>query len=256
MKNLLVLIVLFTMSAAQAVQHEIISMTDIDSYVDANTLVVFDIDNTLAESSQTIGSVQWQEHELEKAKAAGLSQEAALERSLRKFIAVSYVNTIRPVESTTPRFVEVLQQRGAKVMALTARPSEILARTKHLLNEIGIDLSVAKPLKARHSVIKSGEAIYQNGILAVGNNDKGEMLKWVISRPGFSKFSRVVFVDDKLKYVTSIEKAFKDSNISLDSFRYGAADARVKSFDAALADRQTHYFEVTGRILTDADARN
>ena len=246
--------IILGLSTASATQHEIKSMTEIDGYVEANTLVVFDIDNTLAESSQTIGSVQWQEYELEKAKKVGLSPAAALERSLRKFIAVSYVNTMRPVESLTPKYVEMLQNRGAKVMALTARPAELLARTKWLLKNIGIDLGKAHPLSGRLSVVKNEEAVYNRGILAVGaTNDKGQMLQWLIGRPGFAKFSKIVFVDDKEKYVVSIEKAFSESGLQHDSFRYAAADERVRSFNVEIADAQTDYFESTGEIVSDEE---
>ncbi|OQW54427.1 MAG: hypothetical protein A4S09_05990 [Proteobacteria bacterium SG_bin7] len=238
--------------SASAASYEIRQMNQILKHIDKDTLVVLDVDNTIAESVQTIGSVQWQEHEVEKAKEQGLSTNQALERSLRKFIAVSYVSLMRPVEPATPTLLRNIQQKSAGVMALTARPAELLARTRFLLGKLGIDLSLARPIDGNLQTVAKEQSIYSKGILAVGaTNDKGEMLKWLISQNGFVPFKKVVFVDDKVKYTKSISTALDSLGVINDVFRYGAADQRVKSFDPALADEQTEYFEVTGKILGD-----
>ncbi len=252
MKKLTVAFIFLLATAASAASYEIKQMKEILNYVDRDTLVVFDIDNTIAESAQTIGSVQWQENEVEKAKAAGLPAHQALERSLRKFIAVNYVGEMRPVESTTPALIHHLQKRSAGVMALTARPVELLARTRYLLGKMGIDLSLARPINGNYQTLVKEQAIYSKGILAVGaTNDKGEMLKWLIQQNGFVGFKKVVFVDDKAKYTASISTALDQLGVANDVFRYGSADQRVKSFDPALANEQTEYFEVTGKIRSD-----
>lgn len=252
MKRLTIAIVLLLGITASAASYEIKQMNEILNYIDKDTLVVFDIDNTIAESAQTIGSVQWQEHEVEKAEEQGLPPNQALERSLRKFIAVSYVSLMRPVESTTPGLIRNLQKKSAAVMALTARPAELIARTHHLLGKMGIDLSLARPIGGDYQTLVKEQSIYSKGILAIGaTNDKGEMLRWLISQKGFIPFKKVVFVDDKAKYTKSISTALDKVGVPNDVFRYGAADERVKCFDSSLANRQTEYFEVTGKILSD-----
>jgi Protein of unknown function (DUF2608) len=257
-RNTLVLATAIYSLTAGAVKHEITKMTDILATANVdNTLVIFDIDNTLAEASETIGSVQWQENEIKVAAAEGVPADKTLDRSVRRFSAVNYAGKLRLVEGVTFQVMNILQSRkGVHVMALTARPAELHTRTSYLLNRIGIDLSKAQPLPFAVSKYENEQIKYADGILAVGpTNDKGESLRWLMSQPGFAKYNSIVFVDDKLKYVDSVEKAFAGSEIPLNTYRYGAADARVASFDPGLAKVQTNYFLKYGKILPDAEAQ-
>jgi hypothetical protein len=65
---------------------------------------------------------------------------------------------------------------------------------------------------------------------------------------------RAIFVDDKVKNVTDVEAALSRASFPHISFRYGAADPRVASFDRNLAELEWTYYLRFGVILSDADA--
>jgi FMN phosphatase YigB (HAD superfamily) len=77
----------------------------------------------------------------------------------------------------------------------------------------------------------SEPARFRSGVLFVGEtNDKGKLLLELLRRLGLRP-SRIVFIDDKVKNVRSVDQALRQAKIPSMVFRYGAADARVKAFN-------------------------
>ena len=211
------LAVLFTVYAHAEVR-EITKMTDIESAVTPDTLVVFDIDNTILEPRQTLGSDQWFEATREK---------VGHEKAIELWSKVQGVTEVQPVEPSTPALIRRLRQRAVGVIALTARPEALADTTRAQLKSIGVEM----PL-----------------ILFAGETPKGE----VLSRHLRSAVGRVIFVDDKAKHTKTVEASMAQRNIPYVGFRYGAADPKVHAYDADVASVQWKYF---GRILDDEAAR-
>lgn len=67
--------------------------------------------------------------------------------------------------------------------------------------------------------------------------------------------SAIRFVDDKRKYIDSVDQAMQTAGIPYVGFRYGGADYRVYHFSPALAAFEHDYFKRNGTILSDAHAR-
>ena len=140
-------------------------------------------------------------------------------------------------------------------MALTARSLDVADRTVAQLGQVGI--SFVKAVVAEGDLtLPAGPGVktetrFHQGVLFANGNDKGKVLLAFLALAGV-KPAKIVFVDDKKKNVDKVDRALTDAKIPNVEFRYGAADARVKAFDGALADIQYYYLQ---HVLGDDDAK-
>ncbi len=233
MKNFTLALLLIA-SAARAEVREIKTMADIAPAIDATTLLVFDIDNTLVEPVGNIGSDQWFYY-LEKAyKRDGLDEAAAQAKAAEIWTKTQVTVQVKPVETITPTLIREQQKRGIKVMALTARGAEDAAATFRQLRDIGVDLTASAVRKGDLATELKG--FYSRGVFFVGEGpNKGVTLVSFLKKINLHP-KRVVFVDDKPHHVKNVEAALRESGVPCIAFRYGAADAKVKAFNEVVSE--------------------
>lgn len=226
---------------ASAEVREIQSMSEIVPSVSTATLLVFDIDNTLVEPTGNAGSDQWYYY-LEKAyRRDGLSQEAAEEKAGKTWARSLDIVKAKAVEALSPALVRSQQERGVKVMALTARDPQNSLSTRRQLKASGYDL-VARTVReesvylVKAELNSSQDGLYDNGVLYVGDGpDKGKALIGFLKKIGYAA-EHVVFVDDKPHHAKNVDAALRAAGIKSTAFRYGAADAKVKAFNEVMAE--------------------
>ena len=225
----------FAISAFAEIR-EIKSMKEVLKEVDAQTLLVFDLDNTLMEPIQSLGSDQWYYYIIKKYKEVDkLSDQEAYDQADKVWNQTQWLIQVKAVESFTPELIEKLQKKKIKMMGLTARTYDISDITLKQLSSIGINLG--------HSVSSQDmsfklvdTAYYKNGIVFQGeHNSKGDVFVEFLKRLNL-KPKKVVFVDDKQKHVNSMEKALGEAKIKYIGFRYAAADERVEKFNKDFED--------------------
>jgi hypothetical protein len=214
MKLILVTIIAMTLitSQAKAEIRDVTRMADVFLAVDADTLVVFDLDNTVIESVGDWGSDQWYDHLVEYFRTLHPAEEAVA-KGLKLWADAQHTTEVNPVESVTPSLIREAQTKGTRMIGLTARPDTIDGRTADQLKSIGVDFSA-------------------NGgtVLAIGPSaSKGRALVEYLSRLE-RRPKKVIFVDDKHHYVKSVDEALTGLGIEHIIFRYGAADARVADY--------------------------
>lgn len=245
------------------------SMTEALSGVDSGTLVIFDIDNTIIETVQTVASDQWEEYlhkkyrqELEK---TGMSPQAAektsKQRSFSEWKQAQKLTEVKPVEPTTPDLIGRLQKKGITVMGLTARPVDMSPTTLKQLASVQVDMGRTGIHKSDVKVDDADEvdfrSQYVGGILFVGHQKKGPTLvKFLMDKIHYSP-KRIVFIDDKKRNVDSVEQALVDLKKRIPglehiSYRYGAADATVAAFRPDIAELQ---FKHISNLLSDPEAQ-
>lgn len=255
LQSTLSLSLIMASSVAVASITEIHSMVEVPAHVTKDTLVVFDIDNTLLEASQTLGTDQWFSSVVEDKKAEGLDAKAAEKAAIAIAESVHDVIKARSVESVTAKMVYDLQARGVVVMGLTARSLPMIPGSLRQLQSNGINLGKNPIHKNTFDLQSTDVARFQNGILFVGPlNNKGELLKIALKRLGLRP-KKVVFVDDKVKHVTNVDKFMNEMGIDVETLRYGAADARVQQFDVNLGRRELSVYQKDGIVLSDEEAR-
>jgi hypothetical protein len=224
-------------------------------------LAVFDIDNTLLTLDQDLGGEAWfrwqisllnanAPHELRVAKDfAGLLEAQGVIYSL---------SMMKPTEPMVPPFLDRLEAKGFRVIALTARGPQLRDSTLRQLNdeEIRFDTPVrcGPPLCATRGRIagdqvlaaaktaltaeqiatfgldKPREISVSEGVMMVAGQHKGAMLRLLLASAPDPSFKAIVFTDDGLDNVENMEAAFAGSDIDLAAFYYVRLQADVAEF--------------------------
>src|SRR5262249_21763684 len=148
-------------------------------------VVVFDIDNTILEPIQTLGSDQWVDHLIERNKEAGLSVEKAVEAALRDWEQVQRVTEVRLVETQTVKLIRKLQFQNVATLALTARPSQLRSVTENQLASLDVRFD-------------------RYGVQFADGKNKGLVLKDFLAKMGLAP-RRLIFIDDKLKNIKNMD---------------------------------------------------
>lgn len=200
------------------------------------TLIILDIDNTLAQTIKLIGSDQWVAHEMKKRIDEGLTPREAWLAIKDLYVAIQHAIDLIAVEEITPAIIKELQTRGIIVIAVTARLPEIADRTIEQLKQIGIDLTHA-PLW-HEELLSNSDLIYhyKNGIIFCDGNDKGHVLEAILQRIGHEP-KKVIAVDDREKNLHAIKKIF-ESHIDFIGIRYSKLDKKIAAFDASQAEQE------------------
>src|SRR3989344_5430631 len=83
--------------------REIQKMSEIEAAVGAETLVVFDIDNTILTPPQMLASDSWFDHMLAKSVTAGENREAAMLKAVSRWVNAQTVTQVESVEREAAR---------------------------------------------------------------------------------------------------------------------------------------------------------
>ncbi|MBH2006780.1 MAG: DUF2608 domain-containing protein [Myxococcaceae bacterium] len=169
--------------------HEISSIKELENWIVPDTLVLFDLDNTLFESTDMVGHANWFNDMLKKYPDR---QDEILKRS---WGAIDRTD-VRLIEEIAPKVIANLQKRGVSVMALTSRNLILLDATLRQVKSVGIDFS-----KTSHF---EDSAYYHEGILFAHNNyPKGQALLNYLKDISF-KPKRIILVDDLKKNLEDV----------------------------------------------------
>ena len=248
---LFTLLLVLSSQLASAEVREIKSMAEVVPHINSRTFLVFDLDNTVLEPVQMLGSDQNFGYWVEQGMKRGLTKEQATDRAIQMASIVQPHSRVRAVEGRTPRFIATLQRTGLPVIALTARPGSWARGTLAQVASLNVDFRLAAPM-LRNSRLKNGDFI--NGVyFLTKGSDKGQALIEFMNEAGL-KPERILFVDDKLHNVEAVERALEKTPLEHISFRYGAADPRVAAFNPVIAEIQWREYLKTGRFLSDEEA--
>jgi hypothetical protein len=196
-----------------------------------NTLVMFDLDNTLITPPlhSDLGSDQWFYAMYQKKLDEGIEAQQAIDSVLPVYKqAIAEIN-FEPVEHDTVAVVSHLQQKGVHVIGLTARSIDLAYRTIEQLAHIGIDFG--KDHQECPIPYGTGKpALYMDGIIFSGNYSKGEVVASWLKETNY-KPKKIIFIDDKLKNLVAVEEALHKRDFPFYGLRYGYLDKRVAQFD-------------------------
>jgi hypothetical protein len=222
-------------------------MEDVIPHVGEETWVFLDVDNTLIESSQHLGSAQWRNHILKKAHEAGYRNEEQ-ELVLDKFwFFVQQFIPMRLVDPYTVGVIEQLAESNDYIFALTAREPIESGYTQRQLNSVGISL----PSASRSAILLANEpALLDQGVIYCGENTKSEGVIAFFEEMGRIP-KKMVVVDDRLDQLKALEETAQTLGIEFVGIRFSAADRRVQSFDGDIADVQFSYLP---KVVSDEDA--
>ena len=229
---------------------EIMNLQEVYQYLDSQTLVVLDIDNTLIEPVQELGSNQWFENRIKEYISYGMDKGDALEKALREWTAIQSITKVKTVEPETTRIVKDLQEKGHTVIGLTTRGLGISTCTVQQLESVKIDLTTTSPTNEELFFMNERGVLFRGGILFTAATHKGLALKKFLETIGFQPGS-VLFINDKRSHLMPVEQVCNEDQIPFKGLRYGYLDEKVKNFRKQIAEVQFYFF---GHILSDEAA--
>ncbi len=224
-------------------------------------LIVFDLDNTLLTMDSALGSVAWYDWQADMADLEGCQPGELVNRFAAQGL-LYFLGSMQPVQDDTADIVHALQQSGYPVMVLTARGHDYYLSTLRELNRnnLSFDALLAPPAGQHPKPFTPPEAArpvrYQQGVLMVAGQHKGQMLMDLYSHLNLPLPKAVVMADDSLENLENMQTTLTQANIPYRLFRYSLADAKVGAFDAASATSQWQRLSLTLNDLRDVIATN
>lgn len=231
---------------------ETMKMGELYNYLKPNMLIVFDIDNTIIEPSQTLGSDQWFHHRMDQYIDYGYTKEVALEFALREWMAVQNITKVKLVEEGIDKIIADLQKKGYPVIGLTTRGLGMSTRTVHQLQSVGVDLEASAPYKEEFHFMNGRGVLFRDGILFTANTDKGEALRKYLEQANYHP-SSIMFINDKYSHIVPVATYTEKAGIPFIGLRYGYVDEKVKNFPKDTALIQFYNF---GHIISDEEANS
>ena len=218
--------------------HEIHQIREILNHISFDTIVCWDLDNTLLQAKHELGSDQWFNaiirHVLTKMSALPL----AMEWAISVYTHVQHLTQVEPVESVVIKLIRLMHEIGIPQYIVTARGAELGDTTLRQLQHVGIEFN-------------------PNHIIFCSGKNKAEYLQ---SRLAFSpEYPRhVVMVDDKASHVHDIKRMAQNKRIRFSGFSYRHLDEKVSQFDMAQANYQLGliYEELPSHIQNYIDTLN
>lgn len=226
---------------------ELASMQDILPYIQKDTLIIFDIDDTLFTSKQELGSDRWLCNYIRELEASGKSKNESLDTALNLWFALQCKTDVRPMEEQTPALINKLQQKRHMVMCLTTRSLEVYKPTVRQLSSCSIDMRQSQPYPYSFRIRSMPLVFYYKGILFTSACHKGKALMAFLQEIHYVP-SHVIFINDKSSHIQEVEEELAKANIPFLGFRYSKSDALVAGYKAKIAAIQLEYF---GKILDD-----
>ena len=164
---------LFLTSAVFSNIFEIDRIDEVKSYLEKDTLVLFDIYNTIMHPVQELGRDQWFYHRISQYEDQGFSFSESLERALEEWISILHVTKVSPVESQVASIIDQIQSKNIPLMGLTARGSGVSTITMKQLRTLYINLAKTAPFYTEALVLNPHGVLFRAGILFTAGTNRG-----------------------------------------------------------------------------------
>lgn len=227
------------------VEHD--SVDAVLQYATKNSVVLFDLDETLWEQTDAFGDGIW----LQKLIRYGIDDLKMTNQEVTDILLPIYheaqhAATFKPVEAQAPALVKSLQDQGIPVFGLTARRLELVHPTLSKLRDIGIDFSRSRGASEPVSFNIEHPNIFVQGVMFCGGAQSAKskhgttghakdkavkaLLKYLQVKP-----DRVIVIDDQKHYLNDVVQAVNELGIDCVGVRYTRTDTKRADFvlDAA-----------------------
>jgi hypothetical protein len=233
------------------------SLSQIAEFQPDQTIYLFDIDDTLFDSSHMLGSKAWRKYITAATKDDPTNNWHDL---FSLFLARNH--PLETVEPLTSPFIKELQLKGYGVFGLTSRERKswydtpmngIDSLTVFQLESLGISFDNEFLNESYQDLTNDSE--YFKGVFFADLEPKGEyLLKLFLNAPQLPE--KVIFVDDKLSQVESVATALNQLGIDHECYWYTATDDKASRFNPLIANIQLYHFCLSRgeRVISDEEA--
>lgn len=220
-----------------------------------NTLVLLNLAGVVLDSEISLGSQPWRQYVRSR-----LSSHLHDELTFYVFKNVPS----KAMQNDTAESIKTLQGKNIPILGFTSRGRHewynsqingVDTVTESALNQIGVDFSKSRlPMELSDLDTIFGDYFHAGIIYGTNQYDKGELLETLFRITKYEP-PKVVFVDDKLESLKSVEAAMKKENIAFVGFSYSRPIEQQPKFDPMVANIQLDSLITSGKILSDEEAR-
>lgn len=252
----------FFLANFSPISAEIIETNEIsaiENYVTRDSLILFNITDTLYEPANTLADNHWRIYFSERVNAL-TSDKAAADRFINK-VKNDIVTHLpkKAVEVYTPELIAKLQDLQFPVLGITQKLITTsyadnfgLITSNHLLS-IGINL---ERTLFYLEVAKDNEDLnysFAYGLIFTNKKPVGPAILSFLNRLTF-KPEKIILIDNSYHTLENVETSLLSADIKFEGFRYGRADALKIDFDPILGNIQFMEFIKERKILSDEEA--
>lgn len=184
---------------------ELQSLNSLESFIHTqDPLIIFDVKNTFIKKRSNFNDLK---------QCFGQIDNAAFQ--LRWF----FVDSVEP--DALP-IIKKLQEKYT-IIVLTKNKSLLNYYKFFQLHTLGLDFSQTFPHIPFYYIKQDqSPALFDKGMISTGANEKGEVLKLFLVQQNI-KPTQIIFVDDALKNLKSVEKIAQELNIPFTGIHYTRA---------------------------------
>lgn len=237
------------------------SLASILESIPNNSLLVLDLDETVAVGSIALGLSAWFYSTMSTiGKHPSLGTQALSHtKDLYNRIQKHPDFKMMPVEdaNTLSSHLPALRARGVKIIGLTARNEDVRDATLQKLKNIGIEFDAdAVPEGHAFSIQENRQVTIKGGIVFCDGSNKGAVITHMHNNNlvDFNDYTKVTFVDDGHGNCHAVLEALKKLGVAYCVWHYTHAEEN-HPFDPKTAWVQLIHFQLTNRLLTNAEAK-
>lgn len=235
---------------------------ELDS-VDQNTLVVFDVDNVLITYNDMVLRPCGSHFRPDSWKDLD-------PKEIPYLISIMLRDSqIILVDLSVPQLINDLESRGVKTIALTAARTGKFGVIEsmedwrlHSLRQFNIDFSTSFPnigiIFFDKDIHKENDyPLFKEGILFLGDEikTKGELLIEFLAKTQWTP-KKVIFIDDKLSHLHSVEASLKPTTIAFQGYQYLGVENLPGKLNVQIAENQFFCLRNQFKWLSDSDIKN
>ena len=224
---------------------DIHSLRKIENYLGDNpseTILLLDIDDTLGAVPSNFGGERWFRGALEAMlRNTKFSVEVCLRKLLPVYFAAQMKSDMATLEDGVAEFIENLKPKFSAVFCLSTRGTYLADNTIRHLAGMGMHFDAPDGGKDEVELDTPIACTTKSGIVFSGDCKKEVAFKAFLDKFGLRP-KRIIFVNDKAKYLAVIGSVCDDLGIEFVGLRFAGADAQKKDFDFEDGAQQARKF--------------
>ena len=215
---------------------------DLLEYTSDNNMFVIDLENTVFETSQSLGSIEWytQYKRISPANA------------LQSYELIQGISKVKPVQADmTATTIQLLQAKSKLVLAITHRRPDIKLVTEKQLSSIGIDFNHGL---FKHATMPLANGAYVGaGILHAADRDHGLCLLEFLGKILF-KPQTIIHISSYRPHLEQMRVAAECNDIAYLGFIHNKLHHKIEDFDLKLANTQLYILKEQQKLISDEEA--
>ncbi|MBX7066601.1 MAG: DUF2608 domain-containing protein [Parachlamydiales bacterium] len=226
---------------------------------DADTLVLWDVDQTLIVPDDPILRPKWEQLLDHLIGGKVIIDAEGKKRYIFREILTNAAHSVLDAGSVS--LIDELQGKGVSVIAFTAAPGGKIGKIDSFVDwrieelekfgfQFGLGLSADKIELPKDPELEF-PPVYKSGVLITSLHDKGPVLLDFLQALDWTP-RQIIFIDDQMSNLKSVSQSLKGKTRFV-GIHYTAASKLMSDLDIEKAKEQVEHFIQTGEWITSSD---